>query len=208
MGSSLLAISLLHWIALITPGPNVLVVSNLAANGSRRAAVCAALGVTVVAGIWSSLAVLGVGAIFAAHYYLRIAVQIAGGWYLLYVGVRFWLTGAAHSEDAPIQLSSFAAFRLGFLTNFMNPRSVLFFSSVLATGLPAKPSALLLVLAVILVIFNAFVWHMTLALAFSHRRVQAAYARSRTVIGRIAGVSIGVFGVRLLITAADQVRSR
>jgi threonine efflux protein len=208
MGSSLLAIALLHWIALITPGPNVLVVSNLAANGSRRAAVCAALGVTVVAGIWSSLAVLGVNAIFAAHHYLRAVVQAAGGCYLLYVGMRFWITGAAQSENASIPLSSFGAFRLGFLTNIMNPKSVLFFSSVLATGLPARPSALLLALAVVLVIFNAFVWHMTLALAFSHHRVQAGYARWRKVIGRTAGTLIGVFGVRLLIAAAGQVRSR
>jgi threonine efflux protein len=208
MGSSLLAIALLHWIALITPGPNVLVVSNLAANGSRRTAVCAALGVTVVAGIWSSLAVLGVNAIFTAHHYLRMAVQFAGGCYLLYVALRFWRIGAADSDKAPIQLSSLAAFRLGFLTNFMNPKSVLFFSSVLATGLPARPSVLLLVSAVILVIFNAFVWHMTLALAFSHHRVQAAYSRSRRAIGRTASILIGAFGVRLLITVAGQLRSR
>src|SRR5262245_45695741 len=105
MGSTLLAIALLHWVALITPGPNSLVVSNLAASGSRRLAICAALGITVVAGIWSSLAVLGVSAIFTAHHYLRTAVQVAGGCYLLYVGFRFWRIGAATSQASPIQLS-------------------------------------------------------------------------------------------------------
>ena len=77
MLSTLLAIALLHWVVLMTPGANVLVVSNLAASGSRRAAVYAALGVTFVAGIWSSLAVLGVSAVFAAHPFLRMAVQVA-----------------------------------------------------------------------------------------------------------------------------------
>lgn len=206
MGSSLLAIALLHWTALITPGPNFLVVSNLAANGSRRTAVCAALGVTAVAGIWSALAVLGVSAIFTAHHYLRMVVQVAGGCYLLYVGLRFWRSGAAESESSSIQLSPSAAFRLGFLTNFMNPKAVLFFGSVLATGLPAAPSKLLLALAVGLVIVNAFSWHMLLAIAFSHRRVQAVYTRSRTTIGRVAGLLVGAFGLRLLITATGQVR--
>jgi threonine efflux protein len=207
MGSSLLAIALLHWTALITPGPNFLVVSNLAANGSRRTAVCAALGVTAVAAIWSTLAVLGVNAIFAAHHYLRFVVQVAGGCYLLYVGLRFWRSGAANSESSPIQLSPLAAFRLGFLTNFLNPKSVLFFGSVLATGLPAEPPKLLLVLAVILVIINAFSWHMLLAITFSHRTVQATYARSRKTIGRVAGVLVGIFGLRLLVTAVSRARS-
>jgi threonine efflux protein len=152
--------------------------------------------------------VLGINAIFTAHPYLRISVQVAGGCYLIYIGLRFWRAGAAVSEGTPIQLSSLAAFRLGFLTNFMNPKSVLFFSSVFATGLPAEPSGLLLVLAVMLVIINAFVWHTALALAFSHRRVQTAYGRSRKVIGRTAGLLLSAFGPRLLIAAANQLRPR
>src|SRR5690606_33355294 len=105
-----------------------------------------------------------------------------GGGYLLYVGLRFWRTGAASTERAPIQLTSLAAFRLGFLTNVLNPKAVLFFSSVFATALPAESSGLLLVLSVILVTINAFAWHTILALAFSHPRLQAAYARSRKAI--------------------------
>jgi threonine efflux protein len=207
MVASLLAIALLHWTALIAPGPNFLVVSNLAARDSRRTAACAALGVAVVACIWSSLAVLGVSAVFTAHHHLRAVVQVAGGCYLLYVGFRFWRSRAVDSQSSPMPLSGFAAFRLGFLTNFTNTKSVLFFGSVLATGLPARPSALLLVLAVALVVFNALVWHLTLAVAFSHHRVQAAYARSRKIIGRIAGVLMGAFGVGLLISAVQQVQS-
>src|SRR6185295_5947739 len=104
MLSTLLAIALLNWVALVTPGANVLVVSNLAASGFRQAAVFAALGVTVVACIWSSLAVLGVSAIFAAHPYLRIGVQVAGGLYLLSVALRLWRTSTASTGNQQVQL--------------------------------------------------------------------------------------------------------
>src|SRR5512147_1245911 len=117
MGTSLMAIALLHWTALVAPGPNFLVISNLAASGSRRTAACAALGVTVVACIWSSLAVLGVSAIFTAHHHLRAAMHVAGGCYLIYVGFRFWRTRALDLQSSPGQLTASAAFRLGFLTN-------------------------------------------------------------------------------------------
>ena len=78
MLTTLLAISLLHWIVLVTPGANVLVVVNMAASGQRKAACFAAAGVTTVAGIWSALAVMGVGAIFGpAHFASLSAVR---GW--------------------------------------------------------------------------------------------------------------------------------
>jgi threonine efflux protein len=208
MPSTLLAIALLHWIVLVTPGANVLVVSNLAAAGSRKSACFAALGVTVVAAVWAALAVLGVNAVFVSHPYLRLALQLAGGAYLVHVAIRLWRTAGISNQAVPIHLNPFAAFRLGFLTNIMNPKSALFFSSVFATALPPEPSATLLATAVALVLFNAFCWHMFLAMAFSHHAVQSAYARQRTVITRIASALVGVFGLRLLVAVVNEVRSR
>jgi threonine efflux protein len=208
MTSALLAIALLHWVVLVTPGANVLVVSNLAASGSRTAAFFAGVGVTVVAGIWSALAVFGVGAVFAAHPYLRLAVQVAGGLYLLYVACRLWGTTSSAPVASSRSLSPYAAFRLGFLTNILNPKSALFFGSVFATALPAQPSGLLLFAAMLLVVLNAFIWHTFLALAFSRPRVQRTYERRRKAIGRSAAALVGVFGVRLLASAATELRAR
>ena len=82
---TLLSIALLHWLVLITPGANVLLVSQLAASGYRRSALYAGLGISFVAVIWALLAILGVNALFAAHPTARLALQIAGALYLSYV---------------------------------------------------------------------------------------------------------------------------
>ncbi len=208
MRSTLVAIVLLHWAALVTPGANFFVVSSLAASESCRAAVFAALGITVVAGIWSSLAVLGVDSIFAAHPYLRLALQCAGGLYLVYLALRLWRSSAAPAEGPATRLTNAAAFRVGVLTNITNPKSALFFGSVFAAAFPPEPSRALLLIAVALVVFNAFAWHTFLALAFSHRRVRAAYARRRVVVGRAAGTVIGAFGARLLYATARELHPR
>jgi threonine/homoserine/homoserine lactone efflux protein len=208
MLSALVAIALLHWVVLVTPGANVLVVSNLAAAGYRAQACFAALGVTLVAGVWAALAVLGVHAIFLAHPYLRLAVQAAGAVYLLYVAVRLWRSGAGSFAGDGRRLTCAAAFRLGFLTNIMNPKSALFFGSVFATALPHEPSAGLLAASVALVLVNALIWHLFLAVAFSSPRVQAAYARQRALFSRIAGALVGVFALRLAIAVAQEARTR
>ena len=204
MLATLLSIALLHWVVLVTPGANVLVVSSLAAGGARRSACFAALGVTAVAGIWSALAALGVHAVFSAHPSLRLALQVAGGLYLVYVAIRLWRSGVPGGGAGALAMSPFAAFRLGFLTNIMNPKSALFFGSVFATALPAQPAGALLAAAVALVLCNALAWHLFLAFAFSRPRVQAAYARRRAGLGRVAAVLVGAFGARLVAAATGE----
>jgi threonine efflux protein len=208
MLTTLVTVTLLHWVVLVTPGANVLLVAQLAAAGHRRSACYAALGVTTVALTWAAMAILGVNAVFAAHPKLRLALQALGGAYLCYVAWRLWRSGSSAAQAHHAPLAAGAAFRLGFITNIMNPKSALFFGSVFATALPQTPSPLLLASAVALVFANALVWHMLLAVGFSHPRVQAAYASQRQRLSRLAGVVVGLLGLRLLIAAALEVRTR
>jgi threonine efflux protein len=208
MLTTLLTVALLHWVVLVTPGANVLLVSQLAASGHRRSACYAGLGVTVVALTWAVLAILGVNALFTSLPKVRLALQVAGGIYLCCVAVRLWRSGASPAGHLSGLLAPWAAFRLGFLTNIMNPKSALFFGSIFATALPQDPSASLLAAATTMVFVNALLWHTFLALAFSHPRVQAAYTRKRHQLNRLAGALVGAFGIRLLVATANELRSR
>ncbi len=208
MFTALATVMLLHWVVLITPGANVLLISQLAASGHKRGAIFASLGVSTVTLVWATLAILGLNAVFAAVPQLRIAVQIAGGVYLLYVATRLWRSGHSDDSNGTTALAAWPAYRLGFLTNITNPKSALFFASVFATALPHEPSAAVLIFATALVVFNALVWHLLLALAFSHPRVQAGYAKQRTRLNRIAAAIVGSIGGRLLIASLDEARHR
>lgn len=208
MFTTLLTIALLHWLVLVTPGANVLLVSQLAAGGQRRSAFFAGLGVTAVAVTWALLALLGVNAVFAAMPQLRLALQVVGGVYLCYVGVRLWRSGSTTKNEPTALLPAGAAFRLGFLTNIMNPKSALFFGSVFANVLPPDPGTALLAWTLGLVFANALAWHSFLAMAFSHPRVQAAYARQRRGLNRVAGAIVGALGLRLLASTVAEIRAR
>lgn len=198
MLSTLFTVALLHWLAMITPGANVLLVSQLAASGHRRSACYAALGVSIVAVSWAMLAILGVNALFASLPSLRFALQVAGGIYLCYLAIRLWRSDISGTVQHDESLAPWAAFRLGFLTNILNPKSALFFASIFTTALPPQPDVSLLVAVVALVLVNALAWHTFLAVSFSHPRVQAAYLRQRRLLSRVAGAFVGAFGLRLL----------
>src|SRR5258707_9453929 len=130
MLSTFVTIWILHVAAMMSPGANVLLVSQLAASDRARSAVFAALGVAFGATLWATCAVLGVHVVFVAFPGLRLALQVAGGAYLLYVAIRLWRSSGAALDGRASSVSSWAAFRRGFLTNITNPKVALFFGSI------------------------------------------------------------------------------
>lgn len=214
MWTMLVAVGLVHWLIMITPGPNVLLVSHLAASGQRQAAFRAAMGISAVAMFWAMVAMLGVNALFAAQPGVRLGVQVAGGLYLCYLARRMWMStapipsgeaaGDASGAGASLPITAWAGLRMGVVTNLLNPKSALMFSSLFAAALPAQLMIHEQVAVLIMVLCNAVLWHGFLAGAFSQPRVQAVYARQRRWMGRLASVCLGVFGARLLwISARD-----
>ena len=205
---SLLAIAVLHWAVLIIPGFNFVLIGQLAAGGSRRQAMSAVAGMTMATLAWASLAVAGVGVVFTAHPSVRLIAQSAGGLYLLHLAYKLWRAGGEVTASAPPVLGSVAAFRAGFTTSALNPKIALFYGSVFATSLPADPSLILVVLAVLLVFANSVIWHSSLALLLSHPNVQRAYLRHNRALNRLSGVLVGVYGARLIAATVNEVRSR
>ena len=207
MLSTLITLWLLHVAALLSPGANVLLVSQLAASDHARSARYAAFGITLGALIWSTSAVLGVHAFFVAFPALRTGLQVAGGVYLLYVSIRLWRSSAVALSGEQPAVGALAAFRLGFLTNITNPKSALFFGSVFAASFPASPTATLQAAAVAMVVVNAFFWHVLLAYVFSRSSVRAAYARARGTFNRVAALALGTLGLGLLLATLREARA-
>lgn len=207
MLATLLTIWFLHVAALLSPGANTLLVSQLAASDRHRSAVFAALGVTLGTFLWVTSAVLGVNALFLVFPGLRLALQIAAGVYLLYVASRLWRSSGTALTGSAQVASRAAAFRLGFLTNITNPKSAMFFGSVFAASLPAAPSHLLQVTAVAIIVLNALGWHLLLAWLFSRPRVRTAYSQARVTANRVASVLLGTLGLGLLVSTWRETRT-
>lgn len=208
MLASLASIAILHWAVLVIPGFNFVLIGQLAAGGSRVAAMAAVAGMTSATLVWATLAVAGVGIVFTAHPTLRHVAQLAGGLYLLHLALKLWRSGGEAASAAAPVLGNAAAFRAGFMTSALNPKIALFYGSVFATALPGNPSLLMITLAVLLVFTNSVVWHSALALVLSRPAVQGAYLRNARTLNRLSGVLVGAYGGKLIASAITEFRSR
>lgn len=208
MLQSLVTIAVLHWAVLLVPGFNFVLIGQLAAGGSRRAAFAAVVGMTTATLIWATMAVAGVGALFSAHPALRLFAQLLGGLYLLHLAIGLYRSGGSAVTAGKPVLGGRAAFRAGFVTSALNPKIALFYGSVFATALPAQPSAWHVVAAVTLVYANSWLWHGSLAIALSQPLVQKAYLANFKALTKLSAGLVGLFGVRLIVAAYQEARAR
>lgn len=120
-----------------TPGPDNLMVLGVGASRGRRLALAFALGCACGCLSHTVLAVLGVSAMLVASPLAFTALKVAGGAYLLWLGI-----GALRSRGvarvpsgertgAPVAGSAWQHFFKGVLANAINPKVVMFFLSFL-----------------------------------------------------------------------------
>jgi len=196
----LLSLALLWSVAVVTPGPNFFTTAQLAASCSRRHGVVAAFGVATGTVLWGLAGGLGIKSLFNAAPTLYLVFKLAGGAYLIYLGLKQFRTKPPIAATA-LQgdgRTLFSAWRLGFLGNMTNPKSALFVATIFATAMPPSPPPMLLALAVLTMASLSFSWYCSVALLLSSQRMAAAYGRSRKWLDRFAGSCYVAFGAHLV----------
>lgn len=196
----LLSLALLWTVAVVTPGPNFFNIAQLAASQSRRHGVVAALGVATGTVLWGLAGGLGIKTLFSVAPTLYLGFKIAGGCYLIYLGLKQFKRKAAIApgEPAATHQTCLSVYVRGLLGNMTNPKSALFVTTIFATAMPAHVSPLLLALAVLTMATLSFSWYCCVALFFASRRVAAVYERSRQWLDRLAGGCYLLFGAHLV----------
>lgn len=83
------------------PGPDTLLIVQKTSLGGARSALPYAVGIVIAKLAFLSLAVLGVAAALAAVEGLLFALKIAGGAYLIVLGVKVWRARAVATPGLP-----------------------------------------------------------------------------------------------------------
>jgi threonine/homoserine/homoserine lactone efflux protein len=133
----------------LTPGPAVVyIVARTLAQG-RACGLSSVLGVALGNFANAVGAALGLAALFAVSSTAFTVVKWAGAAYLVYLGIRMWLTTPAVQDatpQAPLQPLR-RVFRDGFVVALLNPKTTLFFAAFLPQFMDAHASPLMQTLA-------------------------------------------------------------
>ncbi|WP_200371948.1 LysE family transporter [Rhodovibrio salinarum] len=199
-----------HLLAVMSPGPSLVVVARSAIAGSRTRGMWVALGLGLGTLVWSLAAMFGLNALFALAPWLYTGIKVAGAIFLLYIAVMMWRhardpvptgeTMGSDSEDRPDLLKRpGAAVRLGLLTQLSNPKVAVFFGSIFVTLLPAAPSPAVQAAVIAILCLNEVAWYTAVAYAFGVQRLRRGYARAKAWIDRTCGGFLTLLGLRLVL---------
>lgn len=200
----LLSVAAIWTVAALTPGANFLVVVRCALTGSRPVIIAAILGTIAGTACWGLAGWLGIGLLFKAAPAAYLVLKIAGGLYLVFLGLRqLWQArrggqhGLALAGEAGITPGK--AWRLGMVTNLANPKSAVFVSSLFAATLPPEAPWSHGVAAVAIMVTISGLWYSLVSLALTRPRVLAGYQRARRAIDAASGMVFIGFGARLML---------
>lgn len=200
--TSVVTFALLWMVAVVTPGPNVLLITGTALDASRRVALWTVAGVLVGTVCWGLAGFFGVGLLFSAAPWVYVGLKVAGGAYIVYLGGKliFKKSGPLDEAIAVGRHSGWRAFRRGLMTQLSNPKSGAFVATIFAATMPreAPLSAGLAAIAIMVTISGGFygLWTWSLGRAW----IRTRYLRARRAVERATGALFVVFGINIAIS--------
>lgn len=199
-------------VLVVTPGPDMALVARNALVGGRSAVPITVLGICAGIVVHAMAAAIGLSALLKASATAYAVVKVAGGGYLVFLGIQAWrasLRDDEHDQDWMLgparRLSGESAFRQGFISNVLNPKLVVFFISVLP-GFTSSDGSFFTQVVVLGLAFEllTIVWLFSYGTAVA--RVGEAMRRPsvRHFLERLSGSILIALGLKVAVDGARE----
>lgn len=147
MEAQLLAFAGVAAVLTVTPGADMALVTRNALARGHAAAVRTALGITAGLLTWATASALGVAALLEASTTAFNVLKLVGAGYLAWLGLQA-IRRAGRQGEGDTARRAGGPFRQGLLTNLLNPKIAVFYSTLLpqflSPGDPVLVTSLLL----------------------------------------------------------------
>lgn len=206
--TAFLTIAVIHWLALVSPGPDFAIITRNSLVYSRRTGIYTAVGLGCGMMLHACYSLLGIGLLISKSIVLFSIIKWIGALYLIYIGWKS-LTAKSptqhheHTKIVATDLTRFQAFRTGFLCNALNPKATLFMLALFTQIIDPSTPALIQAGYGIYMGIATFVWFSFLASIFSLGHVKAFFARIQTGVERVMGAVLIALGIKIAFSGRD-----
>jgi threonine efflux protein len=206
--SLLLTICLLHFVAQLSPGPDILLIAKSAASTSRLNALKVIAGISTGIVVWVVLTLLGFTVLIDQFPWIQQVLMVVGavflakmGWAMLKGGIAAFkqVQQGQNAEQNESKKENY--FLVGLLTNLANPKTLIYFSSVFSLALSSSASNDLKTQLAVIIPIQTFITFTLLMLLISQPKIKLIYQKSGRYIDVISGGLFLMFAVWLCYDA-------
>ena len=197
-------VALLNLLAAISPGPDFVVTVRNSLCYSRRAGIFTALGISLALCVHLFYCAAGIGYIISTSVVLFSILKLLGAAYLIYLGVSSFIAKGSRidltEENTGTDLTRLKAFRMGFLTNVLNPKATLFFLSLFTLVIGNSTPIYIILTISAVIILTAFTWFTIVSIFLAQQNVQRVFLKYDKIINRTLGGFLVFLGIKIVFT--------
>jgi threonine/homoserine/homoserine lactone efflux protein len=187
----------------LTPGQDTFYILGRSIAEGTRSGVASALGIAVGSVFHTAMAAVGLSAVLATSASAFAVVKILGAAYLVYLGLRMFMSANTGGSRRLRGTGVLASFRDGIVTNVLNPKVALFFLALMPQFIETDSNtkvAAFLALGFTFVTTGT-VWCLVLALcAGTLRGFFTRHPRGWKLVSQGAGGVFVLLGLRLAVS--------
>lgn len=200
-----LTVAVLHLLAVMSPGPDFIMISRNSLIYSRKTGIYSSIGLALGILVHVTYSLVGIGLIISKSIALFSTIKFLGAGYLIYIG--FQSLRSTSKEPAVDQLevtkqdlTRFKAIKMGFLTNALNPKATLFFLALFTQVIHASTPLTVKILYGAEMSLMTFVWFAIVSLILSHSAIKSRFSRVQHYLEKTTGAILIALGIKVALT--------
>jgi len=198
----LIAMCVIDLLAMISPGPDFLVVVRNSLRYSPRIGRYTTVGIALGLAVHMTYCILGLGLIISQSIVLFNLIKYLGAAYLICIGIMSFMSKdeSLHidAQKEKTMISAAQAIKMGFYVNALNPKATLAFVSLFSAFItPDTPLHIPLLFAAFTII-SSLIWFSFVASIFTIQKVQTAFAKAKTKVDRTIGIFLVSLGLKVV----------
>ena len=198
--TELIAVALFTLLAVVSPGADFALVTRSSYARGRRAGLAAAVGIALGVQVHVLYTVLGIAVVISQSPALFLAMKVFGAGYLIYLGYQSLTNTARISLEGEVAQSGvLAALRTGFVTNALNPKTMLFVVSAYTQVVQLGSSMAVDFAYGAFMSFAHWAWFSLVALFFSRAGLRALMIARQRLVDRVIGVALMGLGLAVAV---------
>lgn len=200
-----LTVALVHFLAVISPGPDFIMITRNSLVYSRKTGMYSALGLGLGILVHVSYSLVGIGLLISKSILLFNFIKFLGAAYLIYIGYKSLFSKSSRiklqSQIHKTDISKFSAVRIGFITNATNPKATLFFLSLFTLVInPETPLSVKLFMGGEMSIVTSL-WFILVAYLVTHHIVKNRIEKVQRYAERFIGIVLIGLGIKVALSS-------
>lgn len=187
----------------IIPGADFAMVLRQSVVHDRRAALFTSAGIATSILVHGTYTLLGVGVIVGQSLLLFNILKCLGAAYLVWLAIAALRSAPPQppvvGDVAEAKRGDMAAFALGFLTNLLNPKAVLFFLALFTSLVSMHTPGEIKVIYVLSMSLLLFAWFALVSFFFTTASVRQGFFRVGRWFNRVTGITFLALAVRVAL---------